>query len=68
MANDMNEIIQTIRTARYGRDMRKAIADGLAMASTGGSGILLEPTTQEAYDEMETHDENTLYIIVEPEE
>lgn len=32
------------------------------------TGLFLVTCTQEEYDEMETHDSNTLYFVVEEEE
>lgn len=34
----ISQLIQIIRTARYGRDMRTAIADGLEVIAGGGAG------------------------------
>ena len=38
MPRSLSQLIQIIRTARYGRDMRTAIGDAFEVVGTGGAG------------------------------
>lgn len=64
--------VNTIKTNRYGSQIREAIYENFEYLDQngggGGSGLNWLKCTQEEYDEMETHDPNTLYVIVEEEE
>lgn len=60
--------INTINTSRYGSEMRTAIAENFDyLKNTAGGGGQFVKCTQEEYDAMQTHDPDTLYIIVEGE-
>lgn len=66
------ENITTIRTNRYGSEIRNGIWENLDYLKEhggggGGSGLSWVKCTQAEYDAMSSHDPNTLYIIVEAE-
>lgn len=62
-----NENIDTIKTNRYGSQIRRSIwenLDYLKQNGGGGGGLSFVSCTQAEYDEMAIHDPETLYIII----
>ena len=57
--------INKINTSRYGSEMRTAIAENFDYLKNASGGIQAVKCTQEEYDAMQTHDPDTLYIIIE---
>lgn len=66
-----NENIDTIKTNRYGSQIRRSIWENLDYLKQngggGGGGLSFVSCTQEEYNSMEAHDPTTLYIIIEEE-
>jgi hypothetical protein len=63
--------VQTIKTNRYGSEIREAIHENFEYLDEnggGGSGLVWVKCTQAEYDAMPSHNPSTLYIIVEEAE
>lgn len=54
--------VQTIRTARYGRDMRNAIARALEILASGDVDFHFVALTESEYAALTTKDPNTVYM------
>lgn len=68
MANPLSEVIRLIRKSRYGRDMRKAIADGFRIIAEGSVGSTSSmDISREDYDKLKEEDktDGTVYFITD---
>lgn len=56
--------IETIKTARYGRDMRTAMASALEILASGNTDLNILIKTESEYSELAVKDPNTLYVVI----
>ena len=65
--NEFVENVSTIKTNRYGSEIRRSIYENFEyLDENGGSGgVNWTVCTQTEYDNMSSHDPQMLYIIIE---
>lgn len=54
--------VQTIRTSRYGREMRNAIAKAFEILASGDVDFHFEALSESEYAALTTKDPNTVYM------